>query len=190
MKRVAAWTVLSLLVVSGTSFAQTFTYELEGEPVFSINLPVGWTILTESDEDLLERPAGIPPMPLLVSARPKTGLLWFGTWVRRGLETFEEAEEYLNSLVGHLFHDVVTDYIQEGIHHEMTFRYYEGTAVKTTTGPQLKKDEKVDYYVAFFKPSGDLMGVAIYVGVPNATERYGETLKAAMSTIRPVKASP
>jgi hypothetical protein len=160
---------------------------MDEEPVFSITYPVGWTVFTERDTDLLERPPGVPPMPLLVSARPQTGLLWFGTWVVRDVATFDEAEDYLTSLVGHLFDNEETTYVEEGTHYGMTFRYFQGTAIKITTGPQIKKDEKVDYFVAFFKPSEETMGIAIYVGLPNATEKYGEELQASLSSIRPAR---
>jgi hypothetical protein len=187
MKKTFLLTCLICFALAGTSTAQSFTYELDDEPVFTIDYPIGWTILTEKDEDLVERPDGVPPMPLLVTARPKSGLLWLGTWVMRKIDTFEEAEEYLRSLVGHLFKDVTTNRLEEGVHNGMTFRYYDGTAVKTTTGPNLKKDEKVDYFVAFFRPRNDLMGIAIYIGLPNASDKYGELLKETMRTITPVK---
>ena len=114
------------LAVASTSSAQSFTYELDGEPIFTIEYPIGWTILTEKDEDLLERPEGVPPMPLLVTARPKSGLLWFGTWVMRKLDTFDDAKEYLSSLVGHLFKAETVNRLEEGVHNGMTFRYYYG----------------------------------------------------------------
>ncbi len=189
MKKIFLLACLMCLAVAGTSSAQSFTYELDGEPVFTISYPIGWTILTEKDEDLLERPEGVPPMPLLVTARPKSGLLWFGTWVMRKIDTFDEAEEYLTSLIGHLFKDVTTNRLEEGVHNGMNFRYYDGTAVKATTGPNLRKDEKVEYFVGFFSPRDDLMGIAIYIGLPNASQKYGELLKETLNTITPVKPS-
>ena len=189
MNRILLLACLMCLAVASTSLSQPYTYELDGEPVFTIEYPIGWTILTEKDEDLLERPEGVPPMPPMVTARPKSGLLWFGTWVMRKLDTFDEADEYLTSLVGHLFKDETVNRLEEGVHNGMNFRYYDGTAVKTTTGPNLKKDEKVDYFVAFFRPRSDLMGIAIYVGLPNASQEYGELLKETMNTIAPVKSS-
>ena len=181
--------VLFGLLVPSVSFGQVFTYLLDGKPVFSITYPVGWTVFTERDTDLLERPPGVPPMPLLVSARPQTGLLWFGTWVVRDVDTFDEAEEYLKSLLGHLFDNEETTYVEEGTHYGMTFRYFQGKAVKITTGPHLKKDDKVDYFIAFFKPTEKTMGMAIYVGLPNATEKYREDLRAALDSVRPAGSS-
>ena len=124
-------------------------------------------------------------MPLLISARPRAGQLWFGTWVVDKVDDFEGARHYLGSLTEHLFDNVAIADFQTGVHNGMEFRYYEGTAVYLREAGNEIHRENVDFFAAFFKPGERGVGISLYVGLPSATEQYSDALRRSLQSIRP-----
>lgn len=178
--------MLMLVLRASPATAQSFLYELKGEPLFLITYPLGWSVFAESDEQLAtKRPEGQARMPILVSAEPPEGPLWFGTWVVDKIDTFEEAEDYLGSLTEHIFDDVEISTFKTGTHHGMNFRYYDGTATKLTREPKEVRREKVDFFAAFFIPGEGMVGISLYVGLPAATDKYQDALERSLQSIRP-----
>ena len=172
-------------IAAAAPVAQTMIYELEGTPFFSMTHPHGWTIFAERDEELAARPEGADPMPLLISARPRAGQLWYGTWVVDKVDDFDEARHYLGSLTEHLFDDVSIADFKTGVHNGMDFRYYEGTAVYLRREGGEVHRENVDFFAAFFKPGASGVGISLYVGLPSATVQYRDVLRQSLQSIRP-----
>ena len=160
-------------------------YQIGDTPIFSMSHPKGWTVFGGRDAELKAKPAGADPMPLLVSARPEAGQLWYGTWVVDKIDDFGDAKHYLGSLTEHLFDDVQIGNFETGVHNGMEFRYYDGSAIYLRpdgTGPAR---QNVDFFAAFFKPSDHGVGIALYVGLPTATARYEDVLRRSLQSIRP-----
>ena len=179
----------AMALIAATPVAQTMMYELRGSPLFTMRLPIGWTIFTEYDEDLAARPEGADPMPLLISARPRAGQLWYGTWLVDKIDDFDEAQDYVRSLTEYLFENRQISDFKTGVHNGMEFRYYEGSAVYVReVGKEVLRDD-VDFFAAFFKPGDKGVGISLYVGVPSATEEYREVLAESLRSIRPYAAS-
>ena len=184
MKLIGA--VVALATTAAAALAvQAMIYELDGAPLFSMAHPIGWTIFAERDEELAAKPAGADPMPLLISARPQSGQLWYGTWVVDKVDDFDGAQHYLRSLTEHLFDDVSIADFKTGVHNGMDFRYYDGTAVYLRREAGTIHRENVDFFAAFFKPGTHGVGISLYVGIPSATRKYGDELERSLRSIRP-----
>ena len=171
--------LLTILLWSGFAKAQTMVYETaDGEPVFKITYPAGWTLDLRFDEPRndLER----PPPPRVVEAMPSDGsLVWLGIWIPPGVTNFTEAKEYLDSLEHYILTDVKADTPRTEQLNGMAARIIEGTA---------KKDkEEVKWVMAFFQPVENVIGAALYVAVPAAAKSYQSDLDALVASLRPIK---
>ena len=179
--------LLMVLLFSGsTPVAQSFLYELDGKPLFSMSHPLGWSVVVERSEELAVKPDGQALMPTLITARPSVGQLWYGIWVCDKIDDFDDAQHYLASLTEHVFDNVTPSKFETGVYNGMDMRYYEGTAVYLRPEANATHRENVDFFAAFFKPGDKGVGIALYVGLPSATERYRDALAQSLQSIRPV----
>ena len=124
------WAFFMVLLFTGSApVTQSFMYEVDGNPVFSMSHPLGWSIIVEESEELAVKPEGHAAMPMLITSRPAAGQLWYGTWLCDKIDDFDDAEHYVASLTEHLFDNVEATTVESGVYNGMEVRFYEGKAI-------------------------------------------------------------
>lgn len=168
---------LVLVILPGLLVAEPYTYEHEGEPLFSITFPDGWYV--DTDYMAEAREGGGDTGLRILEAMPDDGTkLWFGIWVAPEKVTdFESALEYVASLDGDLFTNVEFSRPQDAT--------FNGMAGKTFHGLARRLNEDVEFAVAIFAPREGIFTVALYVGRPQTWGKHQTQLDKVVESIRP-----
>ena len=169
--------LLALASVPGLLVAEPYTYEHDGEPLFSITFPEGWYVDTDY---MPEAKAEGPDTGLrILEGMPSDGTkLWFGIWVApEKVADFESALEYVASLDGDLFTNV-----EFSKPLDTTFN---GMQAKTFYGVARRLNESVEFAVALFEPRENLFTVALYVGRPQTWGKHQAQLDKVVESIKP-----
>jgi hypothetical protein len=169
--------LLTLIAVPGLISAEPYTYEHDGEPLFSITFPDGWYVDTDY---MAEARAGGGDTGLrILEAMPDDGTkLWFGIWVApEKVDDFDSALEYVASLDGALFTNVEFSKPQDAS--------FNGMAAKTFHGLARRLNEDVEFAVAVFEPTEGVFTVALYVGRPQTWLKHQAQLDTVVESIAP-----
>ena len=180
MMRCIALAGAVILLTSGSGWAETLTYDHEGESLFSITFPDGWFLDTDFVDEAKAAGSyeGGEPEIRIVEAMPGDGTkLWFGVWVVPRAKTLDEGLEYVASLDGELFTDVEASEAVDGELGDMIATTLHGTA--------RRQGEDVEFAVALFEPRAEVIAVALYVGRPQTWEKHqGDLLRIVGSLER------
>ena len=177
--------IQALILVVGlwltTSFAQaeTITYHLEDQPLFSITFPDDWyTDIDFADE---AEAASVADSEIrILEAMPSDGTkLWFGIWVAPRVDSIDRGLDYLESLDTELFSQIDASEPRETELGGMRAMTFYGTAVR--------QEEDVEFAVALFQLRPEVIVVALYVGRPDTWNRHEEALAAIVESLSPAR---
>ena len=173
-----AVTLALALLLPALAPAETITYEHRDEALFSITFPGDWYVDTDVFDEARAAglAAGDEPELRIIEAMPSDGTkLWFGIWVAPRTTTLNRGLEYVASLDGELFTDVVAS--------EPRDVELGGMTAKTLFGTAKRQDEAVEYAVALFEPQSEVIAVALYVGRPQTWEKHQEQLSKIVDSL-------
>lgn len=149
----------------------------DGRPVFKIKYPAGWVVDLDFDKPRKDHPG--PPPPRVVEAMPNDGsLVWLGIWMPRRVTSFDEAEDYLDSLEQHILSDVKAN--------PPRAQYLNGMPARIIDGTAKKDNDEVVWAMAFFQPADGVIGAALYVAVPAAVKKHQKDLDELIASLRPL----
>ena len=167
----------SLVAQAGTAV----TYSSQDKSYFSVQVPDSWQVNVGSDMDSSQVPEGEIPPPRVITLVPDDdSTLWFGVWVPVYLHSIEAAQEYLVSLDEFLVDDPVLKKTEDVNLNDMPARYF--------TGKGTKEGNPAHFFVMLFEISEESVGIAIYIGAPETTEKHIEELRGIMKSITPAGA--
>lgn len=172
--------LMSALALPSTAEAQMLIYEHDDDPLFSVEIPEGWTVDLNFDQEARE--AGVPedekPLFDIVEVSPSDGgHVWLGFWAVPMASTIDEGVAYFESLGGDLFEE------KEVLDPEDT--KLNGMTARTWKGTGKHQGEDVEFVMALFEPRGGAIAAALYVGARDAWESYREELAAMVASIEP-----
>lgn len=169
--------LLTLVLAPRLIEAELFTYEHDGEPLFSIDFPADWYVDTDYMAEAKE--AGRDTGLRILEAMPSDGTkLWFGIWVApEKVKDFEAALEYVASLDRDLFTNVEFSRPLD--------TSFGGMAAKTFSGLGRRLNESIEFAVAIFEPREGLLTVALYVGRPQTWGTHQVQLDKIVESIKP-----
>jgi hypothetical protein len=162
------------------TWAEDLVYRYEGIPLFSIQIPDGWTVDLNFEQEAREAgvPEGEEPRFRVAEVSPEDGgHVWLGFWAVPMSGTIDEGQAYFESLGGDLFSDrKVSDPVDDS-HNGMTTRTWKGTG---------KHDgEEVEFVMSIFEPRSGTIAAALYVGAKDAWQAYEDELAAMVASIQP-----
>lgn len=170
--------VLFFIPLHGIQAEVRVTYVSEHRPIFSVAFPDGWLVKTGQEVDPAIMPDGMRPMPRVVSAMPEDAqILWFAFWVPPEIHTLKEAEDHLASLKGVLLDAPRVTQTRNQI--------LNGMPSRTLRGQGTKEDEMMDFFVLMFQPHPDTVGIALYIGRPEARQTHRGELEGLIASIIP-----
>ena len=171
--------LILFLGAAGAQAQVSITYSSGGKHYLSMSIPDDWRVNVGSERDLPQMPEDGMISARLISAMPNSGVpLWFGIWVPEDLEKIEGAKDYMTSLGLDLLDDVAVTERKHDTLNTMEVNYVSGTG---------KKDgEVMDFRAGFFQLSPDRVAIAIYIGPPETTARYGEELIRMIESLQPL----
>ena len=157
----------------------TVTYASKGKPQFSFLVPDGWMIKTGTGIGKSKATKDETPMPRVVSAIPEgKDVLWFGFWTPDKVKTMQEADDYMKSLRPFLLANPKRASVRDGNIKGMPARFIMGTG--------FKDDQSMEFRAALFQLTGETMGMAIYIGRPEAKELHQADIKLITDSLRNV----
>lgn len=184
MSRLAALVLLAVAWLGAPALARgdEFVYQHEGRPLFSITLPDGWFLDTDFADEA--RAAGAdenaPSGIRIVEAMPGDGTkLWLGAWVVPRASTLERGLDYVASLDGELFSDIVVSPPRETALGEMKARTLSGTAKR--------EGEKVELAAVLFEARPGVIAVVLYVGLPETSRKHRDELQRIVASVQPAR---
>ncbi len=181
MSRYRVFVTAMLLFSISTQAGYVVTYSSQGKSYFSVQSPDSWQVNMGSDTDPAQMPEGeIPPPRVMTLVPDDDSTLWFGVWVPVYLHSLDEAQDYLSSLDDFLVDSPVLKKSDEVNLNTMKARYFAGEGTK--------QGNPADFFVMLFELSKQSVGIAIYIGAPETTERHREILRGIMKSITPVGA--
>ena len=171
--------LISLVLCSATAQAGiAVTYSTHDEPHFAIEVPDSWQVNVGSDTDASQLPEGELPPPRVITLMPDDdSTLWFGVWVPVYLHSLDAAQEYLSSLDEFLVDNPVLKKSDNVNLNSMPARYF--------TGDGTKEGNPMNFFVMLFEISDESVGIAIYIGTPETTQKHLDTLRGMMKSISP-----
>ena len=167
-----------LVVAAADAGAQTLIYEHDERPMFSIEVPEGWLVdLDFEDEARAAGGAeGEEPMFRVVEISPRDGShVWLGVWALPQVATLDEGLVYLASLSGDLFTDLEAS--------EPQSTEFRGMAARTLKGTGVHKGESVELAMALFAPREGSIAAILYVGAPDAWRAHAEELAGMVASL-------
>jgi hypothetical protein len=174
--------MLVLLFLPALVQARTVVYEQGKGPLFAVTFPQDWFV----DTDFLDeaRAAGAAdnaaPAIRIVEAMPIDGSkLWIGLWVIPRVSTLNEGIEYIASLDAELLTEIEATAPREQV--------LSGMPAKTFSGTALRHGEAVEFAVALFEPSPQVIAIALYVGRPKTWARHAGELNEIRDSLTPAK---
>ena len=171
-----------MLLCSVTTLANTaVTYNSQEKSYFTVQVPDSWRVNVGSDPDPSQVPEGEIPPPRVITLMPDDdSLLWCGVWVPVYLHSMDEAQEYLTSLDKFLVDDPVLKKSDNVNLNTMPARYFRGEGTK--------EGNPAHFFVMLFEISEESVGIAIYIGAPESTEKHLDKLRGIMKSIAPIGA--
>ena len=170
---------IAALILVGPAFGETVEYARDGEVLFSIDYPDGWSIDTDFDAEAKEAGTyqdGGPKIDI-VEAMPVDGTrAWIGVWIAPEVTNLEEAVEYGRSLSEFLLAEVEASEPEAGTLNGMDQISIEGVA--------RKDGNEVEFGLAFFQASADAVGAVLYIGETGAWDEHEDELEAIAASIR------
>ena len=162
--------LLTMTFSVNTPAEVTVTYASKGKPQFSFLVPDGWMVKTGSGIGKSKITKDEVPMPRVVSAIPEgKDILWFGFWTPDKVKTIQEADDYMKSLRPFLLANPKRESVQDGNIKGMPARFIMGTG--------FKDEQSMEFRVVLFQLTGDTVGMAIYIGSPEAGESHQAEIK-------------
>src|SRR5688572_28750018 len=142
--------VMGLMGVE-TATSQTVAYSLNETPVFTVCMPDGWKF--ES------RPNPRYPTSKRISGIASNGLVWFGVWVVKDVQTVDEAYKYVQATARTLITDArETKPGRMGEVNGMKAKYSEH---RGTMKMQDGKSQLFDAQVVLFEAGAGRVGIAV-----------------------------
>jgi hypothetical protein len=162
--------------------AETVVYTHEGRPLFSMTVPDRWLIDTDFADEA--KAAGVDPTVgpaiRIVEVMPGDGTkLWLGAWVVPRASTLERGLEYVTSLDGELFSDIVVSPPRETELGGMKARALSGTATR--------EGEKVELAAVLFEARPGVIAVVLYVGRPDTWSAHRDELQRIVASVQPAR---
>ncbi|MFC1665578.1 hypothetical protein ACFL17_08130 [Pseudomonadota bacterium] len=180
MKSISISSLFVLLIAwLGAVQAQTVIYNSQaGDPVFSITYPQGWSVDFNFKKPLENKDA--PPPPRVVQSMPDDGSrIWLGVWLPPYLKDIQDGPKYLESLEQYILTEVkANDPVSQSLN---------GMPALIIRGSAKKDRDAVEWTIAFFQASRDIVGAALYVGVVEDKKKHQSELDALIDSIRPAR---
>jgi len=172
-------TALLLLLTTPLQARVTLVYSSLDADHFRIQIPDGWKVNVgrEPNPDIRTEQGWI--VPRIVTAMPGDDEtpLWFGIWVPPDVFTLAGAKQYMDSLGPVLLSDVTVD-------KRVTTRL-NSLAALHVSGTGFKDKEQMDFHAFFIQLTPRSIVIAIYIGPPEATDKYGQALAEMIRSIEP-----
>lgn len=168
--------VLALILSAVPGWAETLTYEHEGDPLFTITYPPDWYV--DADFDLGEDASedGEPALRIVEAMPDDDTRLWFGAWAAPGsVTTLDEALDYLNSLDSQIF--------TEGKASEPQETDFNGMPARTFFGTARRNGDAVEYAAGLFEPRDGVIAAVLYVGRPKTWLKHQQDLRQIVESI-------
>lgn len=171
------WILMSVAFTGLAAPAVTVTYWSKGVAYFSVAIPDDWLINTGFEVPQAEMPPNTTPAPRMVTAIPDTDLdLWIGIWVPERVSTIDEADTYMASLRPYL--------LEKPTRGEVVDRRINGMPVRVIHGTGLREGEPLDFSAVLFQVNDATIGMAVYIGRPDARTEYRDDLEMMIESLR------
>jgi hypothetical protein len=181
MSRLGSLVLLAVVWLGAPALARggEFVYEHEGRPLFSITVPDRWFLDTDFGDEARAAGAdeGAPSGIRIVEAMPGDGSkLWLGAWVVPRATTLDRGLEYVASLDGALFSDIVVSPFRETALGGMRARALSGTAKR--------EGEQVELAAVVFEARPGVIAIVLYVGRPETWTKHQDELRRIVASVR------
>jgi hypothetical protein len=179
------------VLFAGTASAHLLTYEYEGEALFSVHLPDGWSVESA--------PVTGDSAATMVSLMPSDGeLAWIGIWIIPDSESIEASIEFLRERAGEAesFKDakVVDEWVKEkDIDGAVSTHVVTGTATYLDDpGEDAETDatvEEIPVVFAYnvFEISEDTVGVLCCISTPKGLTDHEKALRRLRESLHLAK---
>ena len=172
----------ALALVAAAAQPQGLVYEQDGKPLFSIELPDGWVVDLDFEDEAREAGTwqeGEELQIRIVEARPDDGSkIWVGLWGLPWVSNLDEAVEYLAGLNQDIFSEVEISRPKD--------TDLNGMAARTATGKAVHQGEEVEFIVALFEPRAGSIAIGMYVGAVDGWKDWEAELERMVKSLQPV----
>ena len=173
--------LLTLFLTAGVAAAQELVYEVDGKPLFSVEVTDGWVVDLDFAEEAKEAGTYREGRPLefrVVEIRPDDGgEAWVGLWSIPGASNLDEAVEYSSGLNRDLFSALEISRPKD--------TELNGMPARTASGSGTHQGQEVELILVLFEPREGSVAAGLYVGAENAWSTYEEQLRAMAASLAP-----
>jgi hypothetical protein len=180
------WLMLAALVAVApcASAGVTLGYEAEGRPLFTVEAPDHWTVLTGAEAAPEAMPDGVRPMGRVVSLMPRAdeGALWVAVWSPPNLDRVADGRAFFEGLGLGLLQNPVVERTEPMRINGLETIVHHGTGSRdgTTYG----------FAVAFVQVARDRVAILAMLGEPEARERHAAALQGLLRSVRRAAGAP